>query len=295
MNEQTTQANNAVAVLAYPAVIALGLAIHFVLLHYGADLMLATYGPVIFGAAAVTFLEIQFPHRRAWWAGKQEVLNDAVYMAVVQVVWPRILTFLLAITLLDYFKSQDFTVADLWPHHWPVAVQAVLMVLSADFMRYWLHRFVHEWPFLWRFHAVHHSPHKLYWVNVGRFHFVDKALQFLFDAMPFIIVGVAEEVLALYFVFYSINGFFQHCNVEVRLGFLNHVVSGPELHRWHHSKFPEESNRNYGNNLIVWDTLFGTRFLPEDRLVGDLGLKNREYPMSFLGQVRTPFIKGSEG
>lgn len=295
MNASETIKNYPVAILAYPSVIGVAIALHYGLLQVGVGLMMATYGPVVLGAAAVTFLEIQFPHRRAWWADKGEVWNDAVYMAVVQVVWPRLLTFLLAITLLDIFKNQGMTLTDLWPHHWPVALQAVLMMLSADFFRYWLHRFAHEWPWLWRFHAVHHSPQKLYWVNVGRFHFIDKGLQFLFDAMPFILLGVGEEVLALYYVFYSINGFFQHCNVEVRLGFLNQVVSGPELHRWHHSKYPEESNQNYGNNLIVWDTLFGTRFLPEDRHVGDLGLKNREYPMSFLSQIKTPFIKGSEG
>jgi len=199
MNTSESQTNKAVTVLAYPSVIALGILMHFAMLRYGVDLMAATYGPVVFGAAMVTFLEIQFPHRRVWWAGKSEVLNDAVYMVVVQVVWPRLLTFLLAMTLLDYFKEQGMAATALWPHHWPVAVQAVLMVLTADFFRYWLHRFAHEWPFLWRFHAVHHSPHKLYWVNVGRFHFVDKALQFLFDALPFIILGVGEEVLALYY------------------------------------------------------------------------------------------------
>ena len=38
-----------------------------------------------------------------------------------------------------------------------------------------------------------------------------------------------------------------------------------ELHRWHHSKLMHESNHNYGGNLIVWDILFGTRWLPNDR------------------------------
>ena len=127
------------------------------------------------------------------------------------------------------------------------------MLLSADFLRYWLHRAYHEVAFMWPFHAVHHSPHKLYWMNVNRFHPLDKASQYIFDAMPFVLLGVSEEVLALYFVFYAVNGFFQHCNIDVRLGVLNYVVSGPELHRWRHSIHPEESNQNYGNNLIVWD------------------------------------------
>ena len=64
------------------------------------------------------------------------------------------------------------------------------------------------------------------------------------------------------------------------------------LHRWHHSKLIEESNRNYGNNLIVWDLLFGSWFLPKDRRVGDLGLINRNYPLDFASQMKTPFISG---
>ena len=55
-----------------------------------------------------------------------------------------------------------------------------------------------------------------------------------------------------------------------------------------------ESNRNYGNNLIIWDVLFGTRFLPEAGQVETLGLKNRYYPTGFRSQLISPFIKGME-
>jgi len=70
------------------------------------------------------------------------------------------------------------------------------------------------------------------------------------------------------------------------------VISSAELHRWHHSKLIHESNRNYGNNLILWDLLFGSWFLPRDRRVGDLGLINRDYPLDFESQMKTPFAAG---
>jgi sterol desaturase/sphingolipid hydroxylase (fatty acid hydroxylase superfamily) len=117
-------------------------------------------------------------------------------------------------------------------------------------------------------------------------------IQYLVDALPFLLLGVSETVLAMYFVFYSVNGFFQHCNIKLRLGFLNYLVSGPELHRWHHSKHTAESNHNYGNNLIVWDLVFGSWYLPRDRAVDELGLINRNYPMDFKSQMLTPFSKG---
>ena len=147
---------------------------------------------------------------------------------------------------------------------------------------------------MWRLHAVHHSPHRLYWMNVGRFHPIEKAIQYAVDTLPFALLGVAPDVLAAYFVFYALNGLFQHSNCDVRLGPLNYLVSGPELHRWHHSELPKESDHNFGNNLIIWDVLFGTRFLP-DREVGPLGLTNRRYPTGFLAQMRTPFMRGLEG
>ena len=48
-------------------------------------------------------------------------------------------------------------------------------------------------------------------------------------------MGVSGDVLAGYFTFYAVNGFYQHSNCLVWLGRLNYVISGPELHRWHHS------------------------------------------------------------
>ena len=88
------------------------------------------------------------------------------------------------------------------------------------------------------------------------------------------------------------EGFYQHSNCSVRLGPLNYVVSGPELHRWHHSRIPQESDTNFGNNLIIWDLQFRTRFLPKRRMVGSLGLQNREYPIGFVAQMGAPFIAG---
>tara|TARA_Y100000588_G_scaffold31338_1_gene30621 strand:+ start:763 stop:1659 length:897 start_codon:yes stop_codon:yes gene_type:complete len=276
----------------YPLVISFGFILHALLLSLDYPLQVSTYIPIVFGALIITFLEHKVPYRRAWLPNISDTKNDLTFIVLVQVLLPRLLSFFIAVTLLGYLKTKGVTLETHWPHHYPVFVQASLMVLLADFLRYWLHRASHEWYPLWRLHAVHHSPHKLYWVNVGRFHPIEEVIQFLFDALPFIVLGVADEVLAIYFVFYAINGFFQHCNIELRLGFLNYVISGPELHRWHHSFIPREANNNYGNNLIIWDLLFGTRFFPKDRETEMLGLKNRQYPLDFINQMRTPFVKG---
>jgi sterol desaturase/sphingolipid hydroxylase (fatty acid hydroxylase superfamily) len=163
------------------------------------------------------------------------------------------------------------------------------MLVVADFFRYWLHRGMHQFSALWRLHAVHHSPDVLYALNVGRFHPLEKSIQFFADALPFVVIGVSQEVISVYFIFYAINGFYQHSNAYVRLGFFNYIIAGPELHRWHHAKDVATSNHNFGNNLIIWDWMFGTRHLPRGGHVGELGIGNPTYPRDFIKQTLAPF------
>ena len=280
--------------LLYPIVIAYGLISYVLLQNAGYSIVSSTYVPAVSGAILIVILEFMFPYRKDWIPNRTDVLNDLIFMGLVQILLPRLLSFLVALTLLRFVQFHEWAIDAFWPHTINPFVQALLMMLTAEFLRYWLHRACHESNTLWRLHAVHHSVHKLYWTNVGRFHPIEKMLQYSLDALPFILLGVSEEVLAIYFIFYGLNGFFQHSNIDVRLGFLNYIISGPELHRWHHSYLTKEANANYGNNLIVWDLLFGTRFLPKNRAVEELGLKNRGYPLDFATQMKTPFIKGMD-
>ncbi len=52
-----------------------------------------------------------------------------------------------------------------------------------------------------------------------------------------------------------------------------------------------EANHNYGGNLIVWDVVFGTRWLPEGREppinTGIEGLPG--FPASYQGLMSAPF------
>ena len=273
----------------YPTTIAAAFALFAAATGTGVPVTLAAYGAVLAGAALVALHEAVLPYRAQWRPGPAEVRADLLFMAAVQVALPYLLSITLAVALAAWLRAAGWVVDDIWPHRWPVAAQACLMLLLADLPRYWLHRAFHALPAMWRFHAVHHSPARLYWLNVGRFHPVDKAAQFLVDALPFALLAVGPDVLAVYFVFYAVNGFYQHSNCEVRFGPLNYVVSGPQLHRWHHSVSAAQSDTNFGNNLIVWDTLFGTRFLPQDRQVGRLGLEDARYPTGFWAQLATPF------
>jgi len=213
--------NKIVAWTVYPLIIALGFALHYLLVSADYGIQLSTYMPVISCSLIITLLEYKFPHRSEWKANSDDVKNDLLFMGFVQVLLPQLLSFFIAISLLNLLEAKNLVITNIWPHNYPTYLQAIMMLLIADFFRYWLHIAHHKWEFLWRFHAVHHSPQKLYWINVGRFHPIEEILQFFLDALPFILLGVNDDVLALYFVFYAINGFFQHSNVKVQLGFHN--------------------------------------------------------------------------
>jgi sterol desaturase/sphingolipid hydroxylase (fatty acid hydroxylase superfamily) len=272
----------------YPTVIAGAFATFAALQVSGAPLVVSTYLPILLTAGVVAWMEARFPHRREWVPGGSEVQTDLTFMTIVQLAFPPFAAFLFAYALIAPAQALGLPFSALWPHRLPIWAQAVLMVLAVDFMRYWLHRAAHENRTLWRLHAVHHSVEQLYWLNTARFHPLEKGLQMALDSVPFLLMTVDARVLALYYVAYATNGFFQHCNIRMRYGLLNYIVGSAETHRWHHSREPREANANYGNTVIVWDLLFGTWFLPSEREVGALGL-HTPYPRTFLGLMKAPF------
>jgi sterol desaturase/sphingolipid hydroxylase (fatty acid hydroxylase superfamily) len=180
---------------------------------------------------------------------------------------------------------------DLWPHDWPLLAQLVLALVYAEFFKYWVHRWEHEHEILWRFHATHHSVPRLYWLNAARFHPVDIGLDTLVGAGPLALVGCPESVIALFFAVAAVHGFFQHANLQIHCGPLNWFFSMAELHRWHHSPKMEEANHNYGQNIILYDILFGTRYLPKDREPPEHpGIESLPtFPMTWWAQVLSPF------
>jgi sterol desaturase/sphingolipid hydroxylase (fatty acid hydroxylase superfamily) len=275
--------------LPYPVITILAFVMFAGLQSYGASLILSTYVPVLVTAALVTWLESRFQHRMEWRPATGEIKTDLTFMVVVQLAFPPLMGFLFMYALITPARALDLPIGGIWPHGWPIWIQAVLMILAVDFLRYWLHRTAHENDTLWRLHSVHHSVEQLYWLNTARFHPLEKALQMSLDSLPFLLMQVDPQVLALYYVAYATNGFFQHCNIRLRYGPLNYIVGSAETHRWHHSRLARESNANYGNTVIVWDLVFGTWYLPKEREVEHLGLQDPTYPKSFARLMGAPF------
>lgn len=175
----------------------------------------------------------------------------------------------------------------------PLAAQVALGLVASEFGLYWAHRIAHEWPWLWRFHAVHHSVRRLWLVNTGRFHFVD-SLASVAASLPFLLLsGISMDAIVWVSAITAYIGILTHCNVATRCGWLNRVFNTPELHRWHHDINAETGNHNYGENLMLWDQLFGTWYHRPDENVGEIGIREA-MPATFVGQLRAPFSAPAE-
>ena len=180
--------------------------------------------------------------------------------------------------------------APLWPGGWPLALQVALGLVVGEAGTYAVHRACHATALGWRIHAMHHSSDRLNLLASGRNHPFNAALSYLTQMGPLALLGAGGPVIALCAVFKAVNGLAQHANVDTRSAWLGWVLATPELHRWHHALDLRAGNSNFGNNLIVWDLLLGTRHAPPgERPTDAVGVAGVRWPEGFLGQLATPF------
>ncbi len=153
---------------------------------------------------------------------------------------------------------------------WPLPVQGLAVVLLGDVSVYWFHVASHRVPWLWRFHAVHHSARHLDWLAAHREHPVDGLLTQLAINLPGLVLGVDLAMLAGLIAFRGLWAIFIHSNVRLPLGPLRVLLGAPELHHWHHLE-TAVTRHNFAN-LAPWtDVVFGTYFCPEGPETWPLG------------------------
>ena len=235
------------------------IAVHMIEVGYHPVMILTLIS--ICTAIIIIFFERINPEYIEWNISGNDIMTDSLHLLVSHTFIPRFLEISLYVSLFTVSLniSNSFDI-QLWPNHWNIFFQLIIAMLISQFGEYWMHRLMHENKLLWKFHATHHSPNRLYWLNAARFHPIDALLINLVAYIPLILLGANVIVLLLVSIWINVHGLFQHCNIHLRLGPLNYIFSMCELHRWHHSRIESESNANYGNNIIFWDFVFGYYF-----------------------------------
>ncbi|WP_039792327.1 sterol desaturase family protein, partial [Pseudomonas agarici] len=171
----------------------------------------------------------------------------------------------------------------------PIAVQFLLAVLVADLGQYWLHRLYHVVPWLWRFHAVHHSSTAMDWLAGSRVHFVEVLLTRTGVLVPLMLLGFAPQALNAYVILVGIQAVLAHANVRINGGWLDYVLVLPRYHHWHHARHPDYIYKNYAIHLPLVDMLFGTFKLPAKEWPSRYGVFGKPLPDGILRQHVYPF------
>jgi sterol desaturase/sphingolipid hydroxylase (fatty acid hydroxylase superfamily) len=152
----------------------------------------------------------------------------------------------------------------------PLWLRLALAVVANEIGGYWGHRWSHEIPFLWRFHAIHHSAEEIDWLVTVKAHPVDMFFTRFCATVPLYVAGLAQpmgnkiDFVPIVVTFASTFwAYFIHANVSWRFGWLEWLISTPAFHHWHHTNDgPEVINKNYAAMLPLVDKCFGTLYLP---------------------------------
>jgi sterol desaturase/sphingolipid hydroxylase (fatty acid hydroxylase superfamily) len=175
----------------------------------------------------------------------------------------------------------------------PYWVQIPLVIVLSDLGFYWTHRMFHAVPWLWRFHAVHHSIEELDWLAAARVHPVDQILTKGVSLVPVVALGFSEWSIVVYAFLYQSQSVLIHANTRIGFGPLRLLFASPEFHHWHHSAQREARDRNFAGQLSFLDALFGTLHMPSGQMPKTYGL-DRPMRQRYALQMLYPFVGDRE-
>lgn len=149
------------------------------------------------------------------------------------------------------------------PHTWWSWVLAFVLY---DFCYYWAHRMSHEVNLFWSGHVVHHQSEE-YNLSVA---LRQSWFQGVWTApfyLPMALLGFDTTQLLIVGGFNLIYQFWIHTEMIDRMGFLESFMNTPSHHRVHHGRNPKYIDKNHAGTFIIWDRLFGTFQVEEERPV----------------------------
>ncbi|HEX7663064.1 MAG TPA: sterol desaturase family protein [Polyangiaceae bacterium] len=213
-------------------------------------------------AAVFLPLQLALPHRREQKIFRKQWVSDFSYLlfngffisfgiAVLTTFALPYLKALLPLGVLDFVGRRHFV--------WQVLAAFVI----SDIGYYVAHRLFHAVPFLWRFHAVHHSIEELDWLAAHRVHFVDQTVTMAMSSLPVLVLGFSPEALAAFGFIHLMQAHLVHSNTRVHFGPLRWVFCSPLFHHWHHANEPAAWDKNFSARLVVLDRIFGTFYMPD--------------------------------
>ena len=159
-------------------------------------------------------LERMFPHLSKQRLFRFEWREDLFYYLVSSML-VQLITFLaLAPSTCINGHSNNFEALRAGIAGLPWLVQFPLAMLLTDLAQYWFHRLFHRIPFLWGFHAVHHSAKSMDWLAGARMHFVEIIMLRGVTSLPLLTLGFLPSVMQAYVGMVYIYASLVHANLR---------------------------------------------------------------------------------
>lgn len=245
-------------------------------------------------------LEIVFPWRKEQSIIRQDFWLDGFYMFFNFFIFSIVISGVYQILEL-FFADFNITMKSLAIidiAKWPMVVQLLVFFIVLDFVQWFTHVLLHKYPFLWKFHKVHHSVKEMGFAAHLRYHWMENILYKPLKTFGVMILGGFEPAQAYIVHFTAISiGHLNHANIKITWGPLKYFLNNPVMHLYHHAyTLPEgKYGVNYGISLSLWDYLFNTNYIPESSGKIEIGFKgDDQFPKDFIGQNTYGFRKGQQ-
>ncbi len=241
-------------------------------------------------AAGLMFAPIErfFPHKREQRLFRPEWREDLFYYLVSSML-VQIITFLsLAPSTYINAATSGFDHIRAVIAAQPAILQFLAIMLLTDFVQYWFHRAFHQIPFLWGFHAVHHSAKSMDWLAGARMHFIEVVLLRGVTSLPLLTLGFSPAVMQAYITFIYVYSALVHANLRGDFNMLGKFLVTPRFHHWHHGLEAEAVDKNFAIHFPWLDRLFGTYHFPDSRWPNGYGVPEK-VPVGYWKQQLYPF------
>jgi len=233
-------------------------------------------------------LERIFSHRGEQPVFREEWREDLFYFLVSSLL-VQVLTFLTFLPAKTILAFAPLTSVRAWVGTLPLVIQFIAIMFLTDFVQYWVHRAFHRIPWLWKFHAVHHSAQSMDWMAGARMHFLEILALRCTTVIPMFVLGFSPGVMNTYIFVVYLYSTFVHANLSWRFPLVEKLLVTPRFHHWHHGIEREAIDVNFAIHFPLFDRLFGTYHLPKDKWPSGYGLEGHPVPLGYLEQFKYPF------
>ncbi len=242
-------------------------------------------------------LEIVFPWRKEQSVFRKDFWLDGFYMFFNFFVFAIVISGfykLLGVFFEDIgISTKSLTIINI--SSLPMWTQLLIFFIILDFVQWFTHVLLHKYPFLWRFHKIHHSVKEMGFAAHLRYHWMENIFYKPLKTIGVMILGgfEPEQAYIVHFIAIAI-GHLNHANIKITWGPLKYILNNPVMHLYHHSYILPKGSYgvNFGISLSIWDYIFKTNYIPEDSGTIEIGFPgDKKIPKNFFGQIIYGFRK----